>query len=434
MRIVIFTIIACFASNLLAQSLSLDDCIKYAFQNRVELKKQQNSIRASQKQFEYSKYELLPLVNTRSNYGWNAQKDLNTETSEWEKSNTQNGSISLYTELMLFNGLSSLNKIKQSKIMFARNKSYFEAVKNTIKLEVIQAYFELLMAKENQLIAEASIHSITEQVLLINEAVKIGKTSEIDLLEIKAQQAKEQSYLVRADKQYELSIIKLKKATNYKRDLSIVVYTNINALITSVVDIDSVFYQAIEILPEFKMAKQDSLYQNSAIKILKAQYLPVVSFSNNLSSQYLKSANLKGNSYNFNNQINNNIVNTIGLSVSIPIYSKQRVKKQKLELDRKLYDIIVDNKQLFNDIYFEIEQLCIETNNRQENLKLLEKRFNYYSEIYEMRKTQYHHGTLSITELMIAEKNRKDAELQIAYERYNLQFNLKMVEFYKGKI
>lgn len=434
MRIVVFIVFICLADIIIAQPLSLNDCISYAFQNRVELQKQHNAIGTAQKQFEYSKYELLPLVRNDANYAYNARKVFNAETTEWEKQNTENGFVSLYAELMLFNGLSTLNKIKQSKVLLARSKSYHQTIKNNIKLETIQAYYELLMSKENQLITKASMESIKEQVLLIEESVKSGKTSEIDLLEIKAQLAKEFSYSLRADKQYEQSVIKLKKTLNYKRTNDLKVYSVAVATQKFGVNTDSIFLQALALLPEFKLAKQDSIYQNYAIKILNGQYFPVVAFSNNLSTQYLKSPNLTGNNYSFNNQINNNWVNTLGLSVSVPIYSKHLVKKQKIELERQFYDINADNKQLFNDVYFEIEQLCRETNNRQENIKVLEERFDYYQKIYEMRKTQYYHGVLSITELMIAEKNRKDAELQVAYERYNLQFNFKMIEFYKGNI
>jgi outer membrane protein TolC len=50
-----------------------------------------------------------------------------------------------------------------------------------------------------------------------------------------------------------------------------------------------------------------------------------------------------------------------------------------------------------------------------------------------MRQEQYRHGTLSITDLLIAENNAKNAELEFVYEKYNLQYNLMLIAFYCEK-
>lgn len=51
-----------------------------------------------------------------------------------------------------------------------------------------------------------------------------------------------------------------------------------------------------------------------------------------------------------------------------------------------------------------------------------------------MRKIQYHHGTLSVTDLLIAENNTINAELEFIYEKYNLEYNLILIDYYCGKI
>ena len=54
--------------------------------------------------------------------------------------------------------------------------------------------------------------------------------------------------------------------------------------------------------------------------------------------------------------------------------------------------------------------------------------------VYEMRREQYRYGTLSIADLLIAENNMRNAEIEWLYAKYSLQYNMALVEFYSGKM
>ena len=113
-----------------------------------------------------------------------------------------------------------------------------------------------------------------------------------------------------------------------------------------------------------------------------------------------------------------------------PFYSKHEFRKRQIEKEKQLSDILLDNKQLHNDISFEIERIKEEIVQIEENIKAVEKRFYYSKKIYEIRKEQYRHGILSITDLLTSENSMKNAELEFVYERYKLQYNLQLIEFY----
>ena len=40
--------------------------------------------------------------------------------------------------------------------------------------------------------------------------------------------------------------------------------------------------------------------------------------------------------------------------------------------------------------------------------------------VYEMRREQYRYGTLSIADLLIAENNMRNAEIELIYAKYSL--------------
>jgi len=427
-----------FSMKLYSQDMSLNDCIEYSFEHRVELKKQENQQSYYQNNYKYSKYELLPSVNSRMDFNFAGNKSYAQNEGGYRFKNNENGQWNISANLVLFNGFQTINKIKQSKTLIARNTSYTQSIKNHIKLEVIQAYYSLLMAQENIIITKQAIEVTDQQIAYIQIAVEGGKTSEIDLLEVKAQLEKEKSFYISSMKEMEIAQIKLKKSINYTDTNSIKIQSEyLQRNLTKPLNPDSIYFLAINQLPEFKMATYDSLYWHYAIKQIKAQYLPYLTGNASVATYYNRRAiDLSdiNSSYKANNQLENNLNHQVGLSLIIPIYSKHKTKIQQLDKEKQLQDVNIDKEQLYKDIYFEIEQLCKETQRQQEKIKTIEKRLNYYTTIYSMRAEQYKQGVLSINDLLIADTNKKKTELNLSYEKYTLLYKLKIIDFYSGKI
>jgi outer membrane protein len=406
--------------------------------NRVELKKQENQQSYYQNNYQYSKYELLPSVNSRMDFNFTEKKSYDQNEGGYRFKNNENGQWNISANLVLFNGFQTINKIKQSKTLIARNNTYIQSIKNNIKLEVIQAYYSLLMAQENIIITKQAIEVTNQQIAYIQIAVDGGKTSEIDLLEVKAQLEKEKSYYISSIKELEISQIKLKKSINYTDTNSFEIRSVLlENSISKTINADSIYFLAINQLPEFKMATYDSLYWQYAIKQIKAQYMPYLTGNASVATSYNRRAidfSDINSTYRANNQLENNLNNNIGLSLIIPIYSKHKTKIQQLEKEKQLQEVNLDEEQLYIDIYFEIEQLCKETQRQQEKIKTIEKRLEYYTTIYSMRAEQYKQGVLSINDLLIADTNKKKTELNLSYEKYTLLYKLKIIDFYSGKI
>ena len=416
-------LICCFVicwGNLFSQTYTLSDCINYAYTHRTELQKQQTSDTYYRKYHTYSKIGLLPSVSGKANYQF---------SSDRQNQLTQSATADLSSELVLFNGFQTFNSLKQSKLLKERNKTYTEKIRNDIRLEITEIFYSLLLAQENIKISENAIQSAEQQISLITEAVKAGRTSSIDLLEMQAQLEKERSNCIAAVNQREQNFIKLKKAVNYedKQTFSI---ASVPIVPKVPPNAENLFLSAISTLPEFQLTRQDSLFAVYDLKRVKGQYSPYLSLFGSLSSQYQKLP--AGENNPFKNQLNDNFTKIAGISLVIPIYSRHEIRKQQIEKERQLSDITLDNKQIYRDVYFEIERLWQEIAQNQENLETIEKRYNYSKQIYEMRQEQYRHGVLSITDLLIAENNMKNAEIELVYQKYNLQYNLALIEFYSG--
>ncbi len=425
-------------TSTLAQTDTLNDCINYAYANRSELQKQENAHSRYKKQQTYAKYNLLPTLQAEADHRFVKDNYYYSSVDGYLADESyQLGQLSLSGKLDLFSGGATLNNIKQSKLLLAKNKSDIQVIQNSIKLEVIQIYFSVLLAKENIEVVKNALTITKQQIETVTIYVEEGKQSKVDLLELEDQSEKENSELISAQKEYDQAIIKLKQAINFKEE-ALEVEDVLQDWSISAIDADSIYLTAISFLPEFEQIRYDSLYWNYAIKQVKAGYLPYLSTSFSLSTGYQNNdIDLTGGtidrSYKTSKQLDDNFSQQLGISLVIPLYSRHQVKQQIIEKEQQLQDISVDKAQLYQDIYFEIEQLCNTTVRCQENYKTIEKRLEYCSEIYEMRKEQFQHGVLSITDYLIAENKRKNVELLLTYEKYNLLLNLKLIDHYLGK-
>ena len=394
-------------------SLSLEECINYAYAHRCELQKQDNAQNHYTKQHQYSKYKLLP--NLQASAGHYFTKDnlyYSSLDGYVDDEAYQLGEMSLSSDLTLFDGLATINMIKQNKILIAKNESQTKAIQNTIKLEVIQAYYQVLMTKENIEVIKSSLSSTEERIDIVTIAVEAGKQSKIDLLELQAQREQERSRLINAEQRYQEAIITLKQAINYTEKV-LTIDNVMPSFITNRINPDSIYIKAISFLPEFQLVEYDSLYWDYNLKRIKAGYLPFLSSTFSLSSNYQNNAidltaDVPDKNYTFNQQLDDNFNQQIGLSLVIPLYSRHQVKHQVLENEREQKNVAIEKTQLYQDIYYEIEKLSNETNKRLDCINTLKKRLDYYTEIFEMRQEQYSHGILSITDYLIADNNVKN--------------------------
>ena len=116
----IFIVIICLNLSAIAQKTwSLEECINYAIENNITVKRQELNAEAANKTHFQSLMELLPNLNANGNHFLNSGKTLNTETYTYENQSFQGGSVNLSSEITLFNGLQNFNNAKKDEIRFS---------------------------------------------------------------------------------------------------------------------------------------------------------------------------------------------------------------------------------------------------------------------------------------------------------------------------
>ena len=182
---------------------SLEECINYALNQNIEVKRADLSSDKNQLYSDQAKANRLPTVNAsvRENLSW--YKGFDSTIGGYGNSKGSNStSYALNSSVSIFNGQKLNNKIKQSDLELQSGRFYSESVKESIQLSILNAYLQVLYAKESVANAEKQMEATAGQLSLAKERLDLGAISTSDYLQIKSELASEKSTLVSAQSQW----------------------------------------------------------------------------------------------------------------------------------------------------------------------------------------------------------------------------------------
>ncbi|MFA6652121.1 MAG: TolC family protein, partial [Bacteroidales bacterium] len=146
------------------QTWSLEECIRYAWENNLTIKQQELGVTQTENTLFQSKMAFGPSVSARisENVNWGQSVDLSTLTilNHVRSSNTGMG---IYADMDLFTGLQRLNTVKQEKSKLSIAIQEVQKLRNEISIEITRSYLNVLLAGEILEAARQSRESVAEQ-------------------------------------------------------------------------------------------------------------------------------------------------------------------------------------------------------------------------------------------------------------------------------
>ena len=412
---------------------TLEDCIAYALEHRTEVAASLYSGQDAEREVRYTRLQQLPDLNASASHSLNWGRSLNMEKYEWEDSKNQYGNVSLSSSLTLFSGFQLRNQIKASKLNVLLQKTSHRKLRDDIRLEVVQAFYEVLAAEEQLLLANVFYEEDVQQERKARLQDSLRRISLPDLLEISGQTQKALLEKKAAEKQLQLAWLNLKKCMNYQETERVKLQRE--EMCMAVPDVDRIYEAALAQLPELQMLRLDSLLLRNELKQLRGNFSPTLSVSGLWYSRYQNnlSAPMSGRKYTWWDQLQDNNYKQVGISLSIPLFNRQTVRRQIHLLKTEMETQRLNWSQTATSIRWEIEQLCIGARNLKDNLLILEKQEENCRKVYELRQVQFQQGKLSVYDLLAAEASWKDSRINLEMEHYNLCCYLVMLRIYAGE-
>ena len=409
---------------------SLEECIKYAWDNNLSIKQQEIVVEQSENNVLESKLQYLPSFNASVSHSMNWGRSVNMQDLQIiENQLSQSTSASMRASVNLFEGFQKGNDLKSKKVVQEISVLEVGRIKNQISVEISRAYLQILLSKEILRTANQSLESVKQQVDRTGKLVNAGSIAYSSLLEIEAQLATERVQVVNAQNQVNNSFLALKQLLDLTRESDFDVDSpNLDLMIEafSGESVDQLFEQS-KTLPQIKSAELNYINSNLQLAIAKGRSYPTISFSAGYGTYYSDSRD-----QNFMDQFNENRNPSISFGLSIPIFnnwqSNTAIKNARLGVRNA--EIEVRNAEQI--LYKEIQQANSDALGYYEKYKASSQSVKAMEESFRYVQQKFDLGVLNATDYTVAKTNLFKAQSEFYQAKYQYVFQLKILDFYKG--
>ena len=406
---------------------SLTDCIGYALEKNIQVRKAGVSVSLGELSLQQSKDNMLPSLSASlsENLGWRLETGASDETSLVGSSRTN---ASLSSGLTLFNGFQLRNQVRQAGLDLKSLQYSADQTTESVSLNIMSAYLQVLYSEEQVINARNQAEATREELALAAERLTLGAIANSDYLQVKTQLASEESSLATAVNNLKMAKLNLMQLMEYPVDESFeIARPDIDAFISTApaADAVSVYQEALEVKPQIKIASINRENASIDLEMARAGFLPSLSLSAGMSTGFTEAAEMGA-------QLKNGFSPSVGLSASVPIF---RNNQNKTAVCRAKYGITtaeLDELNTRNQLRKEVEQAVLDAESALISYQAALNRYDSSVETYNLSEEKFKLGAMNSVDFLIQKTNLTAAESNLLQAKYELVYSHKIIDFYRG--
>ena len=435
-RTLLMTLLIATVLSVQAQKVwTLDQCIDYALEHNLDIRKSQLAQQQAEYQYKASKSAWLPTLNANAGeyFGFGQSPSY---TGVYVSDNSSSSSFGANLSLPLFQGLNLYNTTKANALNLQASEMDQKAAQLNLKLNVMGFYMQVLYGKEQVEIARRQVELSAEQLEKTQQLFENGRVAEADVYESQAQLASDQAVLTQAETDLALSlltltqVLEIENAEGFEISEPEAYFANQEQeLGTS----QSTIATALLNQPAMDAARLRLQKSHYDLKAAKSAWYPSLDFyagySNGLYHYF-------GNNYPntpVDEQLKRNSRTQLGVSLSIPIFNgmrtKYRVKMTELSIDDQQLNLENTEKSLRKVI----EQAYGNAKAAKQKMEAMENSLEALRVAYEYANAGFEMGKKTLLELNESKTRYYKAESNLLQARYEYLYRCKIIEFYRNE-
>jgi outer membrane protein len=412
----------------------LEECIKYAIENNIQIKQQVIQTEVQQNALDLAKLKLLPTFNASVSHDYSFGYALDPTQYQFHDQTVQSDRVYLGGETPIFNGLQNLNSIKKNKYEVLAAQEDLQFIRDDVALNVALAYLQILLNKDLVAANQNQLNITLQQIEKTKRLVDAGSVARGNLLQIEAQAAKEELQLITMKNQLETSYLTMTQLLEIKSPAGFEVVTpqisvDSNSIISG--NVDDIYQIASAGRPEIRSSELKLTASQYDLKIAKGGRSPRFILNHSYSTMYAYIYDYELNDP-FKEQWNNNRNMGIGLSMNIPILNGWQINKSiansKLSVENYQYALEGSKKQLYKNIQKAYTDAIAALKKYNSSLKAVassEESFRYTEQKFNV-------GMVTSVDYNASKTQLLNAQADMSQAKYEYIFKTKVLDFYKG--
>ena len=421
---------------------SLRECCDYAVTNNISIKQQENQCRQQEIKLSTSKNSRLPDLSGSVGQNFSFGRGL-TADNTYSNTNTSSTSFSLGTSVPLFTGFQIPNQIKLDQLDLEATTADLEKAKNDIRMQVAQAYVQILYDMEMADVAHRQIEIDSMQVARLQAFVNNGKAAEAELSQQKATLANSHLTATQADNSTRLALLTLTQLLELSSPEG---FTIVRPNLDNLGDLDNlgalgnpgplptpdhIYAEALGIKPEIAAQMLRLKGTEHSIKIAQAGNYPTLSLSGGMGTNYYTTSGFKSDG--FGSQLKNNFSQYIGLNLNVPIFNRFQTRNsiRNARIAQENQQLALENTK--KTLYQDIQKVYYNALNAQAKEKASRQAVSTANDAFHLTQAKYENGKATITEFNEAKNNYLKAESDLVQARYENIYQQALIAFYRGR-
>ncbi|MEM9000666.1 MAG: TolC family protein [Bacteroidota bacterium] len=455
MRPIISTLVllcAIFSAGAQMKKWTLEECVTYAVENNISIEQFELDLENAKIDRLDAIGAFLPDFNGSTSVSESTGLVLDPQTNLRVPGTILSVSPSLSTNVVLFDGLQNIQRLNRAKLNAIANQYRLDDLKDDIRLNVANAYLQVLSNKESLKVFRAQ-YAVTEQDLKrTKELVESGVSPRGDLLEIEATAANQEQQIVNGESSVLISIINLAQL------LQITDYENFDIAEESydipISDIlknspKVIFDKALTFRNDIKFSEYNVELAKKDLQISKGATYPTLSaffqYNTFYSDQFELLTDEDGQTVidpvtnlpvlfrtEFIDQLWQNDGISYGFQLNVPVFNgwttRNGIRRSKISVEQAKLQLEQDKLDLENTV----NQAYVDVNTFYKAYVAAEKTLEARRVAYQYAKDRFEVGLMNAFDFSQAQSRVDNAEADVIRTKYDYIFRLKILEFYFG--
>lgn len=420
------------------QKWTLEDCIRYAIENNITLKKSQLKKQTATETLKQSKAALFPSLTAQTSQTlgyrpWTDEYSLTVTEGQVDTKTEKtyyNGNYGVNAQWTVWNGNKNHNQVKLDRVSEEKEALTVQETANTIQENIAKLYVQILYQTEAIEVNRQSLETSKKNEERGQAMMEVGKMSKADVAQLTAQRATDEYNLVNAESQlanFKMQLKQQLELTTEDFDVAVPATSDEQAL-QAIPSLVSVYEAALLQRPEIKNAELSKRSGDLQLKIAKAGWLPTLSMTAGVST-----STTSLNDSDWDEQMRNKFSASGGLGVSIPIFDqrKARTAVNKAKIQQLTADLDLLDKQ--KALWKSIEGFWLDAQTNQQKFRSAIVSVESEQTSYDLLSEQFQLGLKNIVELMTGKDKLLKAQQNKLQSKYTTILNQQLLKFYQGE-
>ena len=448
--------------------ITLKQVIETALKNNFDVQRTGLASETSEINWKQSKLNLLPDLNGSANYYITQGRTIDPSSNLYTNQSRNSSDYGLNSSMLLFQGLSAQNLIKQNRLEFEASKMDWQQSKDNLTINIILNYLRLLGAQDQLTQAQNQAEFSKKQVERLEILDKQGAIAPPDLYNLKAEWAGDQATILDAENAVVATKINLFQLMNLPYDKNVSFEKMDLGELAEKYELtaEEVYQVSLQQFAQVKAVDLKKQGAEKAVKVAKGQLFPAVNLYGQLGTSYT-SSNRESNtlisssevpsttdyvminnvkspviqkqdvySYKtipYKTQLDNNRGSGVSVGVNIPIFNRlqqqNRIKLAKIEL--KNSELTAKNTK--TELQQNIESAYQNMTTALGRYKLFIDQVQAFDDAFKAAEIKFNSGLGTSIDYLLAKNSLDRANINLINAKYDYALRRKILDYYQGK-